>query len=100
MPGDDHQEAAGGMGIRGAVNRYAWQLHRKGERYAFQRPLTPTPPRSLVFSLPFLLQGKLRLSQGGAYAAKYAMRFAAGFGSQVAFALYAAVDSVDDVAQS
>ncbi|CAB1098828.1 unnamed protein product [Ectocarpus sp. CCAP 1310/34] len=44
--------------------------------------------------------GKLRLSQGGAYAAKYAMRFAAGFGSQVAFALYAAVDSVDVVAQS
>eukprot|EP00903_Cladosiphon_okamuranus_P006261 g6144.t1 len=38
--------------------------------------------------------GRLRLSTGGAYKAKYAMRFAAGFGSQVAFALYASVDAV------
>ncbi|CAM9432976.1 unnamed protein product, partial [Hapterophycus canaliculatus] len=38
--------------------------------------------------------GKLRLSKGGSYPAKYAMRFAAGFGSQVAFALYAAIDAV------
>ena len=35
--------------------------------------------------------GKLNLSRGGAFAAKYALRFAAGFGSQVAFALYAGV---------
>lgn len=43
---------------------------------------------------PFDPQGRLRLSTGGAYRAKYAMRFAAGFGSQVAFALYASVDAV------
>lgn len=54
------------------------------------------PPASLP---PPLLQGKLRLSTGGAYPARYAMRFAAGFGSQVAFALYAAVDAVAPVAQ-
>lgn len=33
--------------------------------------------------------GDLNLSKGGAYACRYALRFAAGFGSQVAFALYA-----------
>mmetsp|Transcript_40995 Transcript_40995/g.123701 ORF Transcript_40995/g.123701 Transcript_40995/m.123701 type:complete len:705 (+) Transcript_40995:9788-11902(+) len=33
--------------------------------------------------------GELNLSRGGAYACRYALRFAAGFGSQVAFALYA-----------
>lgn len=31
----------------------------------------------------------LRLARGGAYAHKYALRFAAGFGSQLAFTLYA-----------
>jgi 3-oxoacyl-(acyl-carrier-protein) synthase len=33
--------------------------------------------------------GELNLSKGGPYACRYALRFAAGFGSQVAFALYA-----------
>ena len=33
--------------------------------------------------------GKLNISKGGPYACRYALRFAAGFGSQVAFALYA-----------
>jgi 3-oxoacyl-(acyl-carrier-protein) synthase len=33
--------------------------------------------------------GDLNLSRGGPYACRYALRFAAGFGSQVAFALYA-----------
>jgi len=33
--------------------------------------------------------GKLNISKGGHYACRYALRFAAGFGSQVAFALYA-----------
>ena len=33
--------------------------------------------------------GDLKLSQGGPYSCRYALRFAAGFGSQVAFALYA-----------
>lgn len=38
--------------------------------------------------------GDLNLSKGGDYACKYALRFAAGFGSQVAFALYATASSV------
>jgi 3-oxoacyl-(acyl-carrier-protein) synthase len=33
--------------------------------------------------------GDLKISKGGHYACRYALRFAAGFGSQVAFALYA-----------
>lgn len=33
--------------------------------------------------------GNLKISKGGPYACRYALRFAAGFGSQVAFALYA-----------
>jgi 3-oxoacyl-(acyl-carrier-protein) synthase len=33
--------------------------------------------------------GDLKLSKGGPYACRYALRFAAGFGSQVVFALYA-----------
>lgn len=33
--------------------------------------------------------GDLKISIGGPYACRYALRFAAGFGSQVAFALYA-----------
>ena len=41
---------------------------------------------------PFLGPG-LRLSRGGEYPCKYAMRFAAGFGSQIALALYGTVDS-------
>ncbi|GKY98380.1 hypothetical protein MPSEU_000795600 [Mayamaea pseudoterrestris] len=36
--------------------------------------------------------GNLNISKGGPYACRYALRFAAGFGSQVAFALYAAAD--------
>lgn len=35
---------------------------------------------------PYL--GNIKVSKGGEYNAKYALRFAAGFGSQVAFALY------------
>lgn len=34
----------------------------------------------------------LKFSQGGAYPAKYALRFAAGFGSHIALALYGAAD--------
>lgn len=36
--------------------------------------------------------GHLNLSKGGDYACRYALRFAAGFGSQVAFALYATAE--------
>ena len=35
------------------------------------------------------LGSDLNLSKGGSYDAKYALRFAAGFGSHVCFALYA-----------
>lgn len=34
------------------------------------------------------LGSDLKFSKGGAYPCKYAMRFAAGFGSQIALALY------------
>ncbi|KAL7508844.1 hypothetical protein ACHAXN_005918 [Cyclotella atomus] len=37
--------------------------------------------------------GDIKISQGGAYACRYALRFAAGFGSQVAFALYASAQN-------
>jgi len=36
--------------------------------------------------------GDLNISKGGYYACRYALRFAAGFGSQVAFALYATAE--------
>jgi len=36
--------------------------------------------------------GELNISKGGPYACRYALRFAAGFGSQVAFALYATAE--------
>jgi 3-oxoacyl-(acyl-carrier-protein) synthase len=37
--------------------------------------------------------GELKLSGGGPYACRYALRFSAGFGSQVAFALYGVMES-------
>ena len=37
--------------------------------------------------------GDIKLSKGGHYACRYALRFAAGFGSQVAFALYASAQN-------
>lgn len=40
------------------------------------------------------LGADLKLSTGGAYPCKYAMRFAAGFGSQIALALYGVSDSI------
>ena len=40
------------------------------------------------------LGSDLKLSRGGAYPCKYAMRFAAGFGSQIALALYGAANSI------
>lgn len=41
------------------------------------------------YKVPDDYLGPLKLSQGGSYECRYALRFAAGFGSQVAFALYA-----------
>ena len=37
--------------------------------------------------------GDLKLSRGGSYFCKYAIRFAAGFGSQIALALYGTADT-------
>jgi len=37
--------------------------------------------------------GKLNISRGGSYSCRYALRFAAGFGSHVVFALYATCDN-------
>jgi 3-oxoacyl-(acyl-carrier-protein) synthase len=39
------------------------------------------------------LGSDLKLSTGGPYPCKYAMRFAAGFGSQLALALYGTADT-------
>ena len=39
------------------------------------------------------LGNDLKLSRGGDYPCKYAMRFAAGFGSQIAIALYGTIDT-------
>ena len=39
------------------------------------------------------LGSDLKFSTGGNYPCKYAMRFAAGFGSQIALALYGSIDS-------
>lgn len=38
------------------------------------------------------LGSDLKFSNGGAYPCKYALRFAAGFGSQIALALYGAAE--------
>lgn len=54
----------------------------------------------LVFALPFPLQEKLRLCQGGSDTARHTTLFTAGFGSHVAFALDAAFDAVDIVART
>lgn len=37
--------------------------------------------------------GDLKLSRGGPYKCKYALRFAAGFGSQIALALYGTAET-------
>ena len=44
---------------------------------------------------PYLAEafGPLRLSRGGACRADFALRFSAGFGSHVCFALYAAAEA-------
>jgi 3-oxoacyl-(acyl-carrier-protein) synthase len=52
------------------------------------------PPIANFSEVDPALGGGLKLSQGGYYPAKYALRFAAGFGSQIALALYGAADAV------
>lgn len=46
------------------------------------------PPIANLTTCDPALGTDLKLSTGGPYPCKYAMRFAAGFGSQIALALY------------
>ena len=50
------------------------------------------PPIANFTEVDPALGPDLKLSRGGAYPCKYALRFAAGFGSQVALALYGSAD--------
>lgn len=50
------------------------------------------PPIANFSEVDPALGPDLKLSRGGQYPCKYALRFAAGFGSQVALALYGAAD--------
>jgi 3-oxoacyl-(acyl-carrier-protein) synthase len=50
------------------------------------------PPIANFVETDPALGDDLKLSRGGAYPCKYALRFAAGFGSHVALALYGSVD--------
>merc|ERR1712146_662748 len=52
--------------------------------------LPPLPNYSKETQDPYL--GNIKVSQGGDFNAKYALRFAAGFGSQVSFVLYGVVE--------
>jgi 3-oxoacyl-(acyl-carrier-protein) synthase len=49
------------------------------------------PIANLTSTDPALGEG-IKLSKGGEYRCKYALRFAAGFGSQIALALYGSAD--------
>lgn len=50
------------------------------------------PPIANFTDIDPYLGTDLKLSKGGLYPCKYAIRFAAGFGSHVALALYGAAD--------
>lgn len=50
--------------------------------------LRQTVPPVVNYKMKDDYLGDLKISNGGPYACRYALRFAAGFGSQVAFALY------------
>merc|ERR1711957_197899 len=51
--------------------------------------LRQTVPPVVNYTVKDEYLGELNISKGGHYSCKYALRFAAGFGSQVVFALYA-----------
>lgn len=51
------------------------------------------PPIANFSEVDPALGTDLRLSQGGFHPVKYALRFAAGFGSQIALALYGAYNA-------
>lgn len=50
------------------------------------------PPIANFSAVDPALGSDLKLSVGGSYPCKYAMRFAAGFGSHIALALYGAAE--------
>lgn len=52
------------------------------------------PPIANNAQLDPHLGNDLKLSRGGSYPCKYAIRFAAGFGSQIALALYGTRDTL------
>jgi len=56
---------------------------------ALSRPRTPPPPCPAGTVVDEYFGGGLTLCGDGARPCSYALRFAAGFGSQVAFVLYA-----------
>ena len=51
------------------------------------------PPIANLTEVDPYLGSDLNLSRGGSYPCKYAIRFAAGFGSQIAMAMYGSVDT-------
>jgi 3-oxoacyl-(acyl-carrier-protein) synthase len=51
------------------------------------------PPIANFSEYDDTLGADLKFSRGGAYPCKYALRFAAGFGSQIALPLYGKIDS-------
>merc|ERR1712238_256484 len=56
---------------------------------SFEVVLRQTVPPVVNYTVKDEYLGELNISKGGHYSCKYALRFAAGFGSQVVFALYA-----------
>merc|ERR1712146_754839 len=59
--------------------------------------LPPLPNYSKETQDPYL--GNIKVSRGGDFNAKYALRFAAGFGSQVSFVLYGVVEDNLDLTE-
>ena len=74
------------------VNTKGFTGHSMGASFedvvAVDALMTGTVPPIANLKLADPALGELRLSEGGAHQAKFALRFAAGFGSQVSFALY------------
>jgi 3-oxoacyl-(acyl-carrier-protein) synthase len=78
------------------VNTKGFTGHPMGVSFedvaAVETLLRQTVPPVPNYRDPDEYLGPLKISKGGRYACRYALRFAAGFGSQVAFALYATAD--------
>merc|ERR1712196_372429 len=54
-------------------------------------------PKVANYEVPDPFLGKLNISKGGQRNFTYALRFAAGFGSQVAFALFANMKNIKNI---